>query len=141
MAIELRFEIAGIDWLEAVEIFHRAPLGIREPQKLKRACENSDLVCTAYQDGKLIGMGRALTDGEYQAAIYDLVVLPEYQRQGIGRMIMDAIHRRLDAGMIILYAVPGKEAFYEKLGYHRLLTGMGRRLKDVERFRAEGYIE
>ena len=79
MAIELKFDIGGIDWFEAVEIFRRAPLGVREPQKLRRACENSDLVCTAYRDGKLIGMGRALTYGEYQAAIYDLVVLPEYQ--------------------------------------------------------------
>jgi len=91
MPISLSFKINGIDWSEVTEIFRQAPLGNREPEKLRRACENSYLVCFAFDKKKLVGMGRAISAGEYQAAIYDLVVLPEYQSNGIGRQIMEAI--------------------------------------------------
>jgi GNAT superfamily N-acetyltransferase len=141
MTFTLSFELKDVDWAEAAEIFRRAPLGTREPDKLRRACENSFLVCFAYDDDRLVGMGRALSDGQYQAAIYDLVVLPEYQGLGIGRQIMESIHGRLPVKTIILYAVPGKEPFYRKLGYYRLLTGMAKRDEDLEVFRSNGYID
>jgi ribosomal protein S18 acetylase RimI-like enzyme len=141
MSFTFSFELQDVDWAEAAEIFRRAPLGTREPAKLRRACENSYLVCFVYDGERLVGMGRALSDGEYQAAIYDLVVLPEYQGLGLGRQIMETIHRQLPVNTIILYAVPGKEPFYRKLGYYKLLTGMARRIEDIEVFRSGGYID
>ncbi|MBI9082320.1 MAG: GNAT family N-acetyltransferase [Desulfobacterales bacterium] len=141
MKISLRFDTEGIDWLWATDIFRLAPLGTREPRKLKRAFENSTHACFAWNGDLLVGMARALSDDEYQAVVYDLVVLPEYQGQGVGRQIMAAIHRRLSVRTIILYAVPGKESFYQKLGYAKMLTAMARRAEDVDAFRNEGYIE
>jgi GNAT superfamily N-acetyltransferase len=141
MKIVFKYELDGIDWLEVAEIFRLAPLGIRVPDKLRRSCENSFLVCFAFVAGKLIGMGRAISDGEYQAAIYDLVILPEFQNKGVGSRILIELHKRLPVGTIILYAVPGKEPFYEKLGYSKMLTAMAKRTKDVETFRLNGYIE
>ena len=47
------------------------------------------LVSSAYALDKIVGFGRAISDGEYQSAIYD-VVLPEYQNQGVGKLIMDS---------------------------------------------------
>jgi GNAT superfamily N-acetyltransferase len=141
MTFTFSFKLKDVDWAEAAEIFRLAPLGTREPDKLRRACENSYLVCQAYHGDRLVGMGRALSDGEYQAAIYDLVVLPDYQGLGLGRQIMESIHRRLPVKTIILYAVPGKESFYKKLGYNKLLTSMARRDEDLEVFRSSGYID
>ena len=79
--------LQAVDWEEASILFERAPLGKqkRDPEKLKRAFEVSYAVIVVYDSGKLVGMGRALCDGEYQAAIYDMVVLPEYQGKGIGK--------------------------------------------------------
>ena len=54
---------------------------------------------------------------------------------------MESIHGRLPVKTIILYAVPGKEPFYRKLGYYRLLTGMAKRDEDLEVFRSNGYID
>jgi ribosomal protein S18 acetylase RimI-like enzyme len=141
MNISLKYDLKNVNWAEITEIFRLAPLGKRGPEKLRRACENSYLVCLAYDEKKLIGMGRALSDGEYQAAIYDLVVRPEYQDKGIGRQIMEAIQKRLPVKTIILYAVPGKEPFYQKLGYFKMRTAMARRNESIKEFRLEGYIE
>ncbi len=141
MKIEYIFQLEDIDWFKASELFKLAPLGIREPAKLKKSCENSFLVCFAYDGKKLIGMGRAISDGEYQAAIYDLVILPKYQGRGIGKQIMEQIHSRLPVETIILYAVPGKENFYKKLGYSTMLTAMAKKIKNVDSFRSGGYIK
>jgi GNAT superfamily N-acetyltransferase len=140
MAIRLKFDTGGVDWSEVVEVFRRAPLGTREPEKLQRACENSFVVCFAYDSDTLVGMGRAISDGEYYASVYDIVVLPEYQGRGVGKAIMGAIHERLPVNATTLFSVPGKEPFYKKCGYHKLLTGM-MRSKDSEQLRTAGYIE
>jgi len=141
MNIEFKFELNGINWLEAADVFKRAPLGVRDPAKLCKSWENSFLVCFAFDADKLIGMGRAISDGEYQAVIYDLVVLPEFQYKGIGNQIMRELQKRLPVETIILYAVPGKEAFYEKLGYSKMLTAMAKKTKEEENFRLSGYIK
>ena len=139
MTIRLQFDTAGVDWAEAAAVLRRAPLAVREPGKLKRACENSYVVCFAFDGETLVGMGRAISDGEYVAGLFDLVVLPEYQGQGIGTVILEAVHERLPVNVILQYSVPGKEPFYQKFGYHSLLTGMIRST-NPERLRAEGYI-
>jgi len=141
MNLTFKYELNGVNWSEVAELFRIAPLGVRDPDKLRRSCEKSFLVCFAYIEDKLVGMGRAISDGEYQAAVYDLVILPEYQSKGIGRQIMEAIHWRLPVKTIILYAVPGKESFYRKLGYCKMLTAMARRNEDIDGFRSAGYIE
>jgi GNAT superfamily N-acetyltransferase len=118
----------NIDWDEAVTIFQRAPLGKRRrvQEKLKRAFESSYAVVYVFETDKLIGMGRALCDGEYQAAIYDMVVLPEYQGRGIGKEIIKKLCEQLPVENIILYAVPGREGFYEKCGFKKMRTGLAK---------------
>ncbi len=105
----------------------------------RKACENSYLICTAYSMGQLVGLGRAISDTVWQSAIYDLVVLPEYQGQGIGTRIMQSLLERLPRGPVLMYVVPGKENFYRKLGFELLRTGMGR-FPNPKKQRADGYI-
>ena len=117
---------ALIDWFSAAEVFRLAPLGTREPEKLRRAFLNSYASIFAFEDNRLLGLGRALCDGEYQAAIYDIVVLGECQRRGIGSAIMRNLLSRLPVDNVILYAVPGKEAFYGTLGFRKMRTALAR---------------
>ena len=75
-------------------------------------------------DGVIIACGRMISDGVYQAAVYDIAVLPEYQGKKLGKLVMDELHKKLGDINVVLYASPGKEAFYQKLGYRKMLTGM-----------------
>lgn len=135
-------ETNGIDWREAAMVIHRAPLGsrVRDPDQLKRAFEASYSAVFAFDSGRLVGMARALCDGQYQAAIYDVVLLPEYQGRGIGKGMMRRLRDQLPAENVILYAVPGKEGFYEKCGFRKLRTGMAV-LSPEASDPARGYIE
>lgn len=139
MSIQLTSNLIGIDWQEAATVFKLAPLGTREPEKLRRGFENSQRVCIAWDESRIIGLVRAISDLVYHAAIYDLVLLPDYQGQGLGRKMMTYLLDGLDLQTVILYAAPGKEPFYEKLGFVPMKTAMGR-FADPERIRSFGLI-
>ncbi len=133
-------DLNRIDWDEAAEVIRQAPLGTREPAKMKKAFSNSFIAVFAFDGERLVGMARALCDGEYQAAIYDMAILPEYQRQGIGKRIVEQICDGLPVPNIILFAAPGKENFYKMLGFRVMLTGMAKfegRLADAR----AGYLK
>ncbi len=73
----------------------------------------------------LVGVGRALADGVDCSYLCDVAVHPEYQGIGLGRDIINKL-LELSEGYkkIILYANPGKEGFYSKLGFKRINTAM-----------------
>ena len=81
--------------------------------------------CFVYDAGRLVGVGRALADGIDCSYLCDIAVHPDYQGQGLGKEIVTRLrdlsrnHRK-----IILYAAPGKDGFYLKLGFKRMLTAM-----------------
>jgi len=137
--IALRFDTEGMDWEQAATVFERAPLGTREPDKLKTAFDQSDLVCFAWDGDILVGMVRALSDGVYQSVIYDLCMLPEYQGQGLGAILLQAVLDRLTSASVVLWSVPGKEGFYAKFGFKPMLTAMAR-FEHPEKSAANGYI-
>ncbi len=115
--ITFDYSTDSINWTELAEVYRLAPLGTYDPEQLQRAYEESQVCCFAYRSTQLIAAGRALSDGEYFAFICDIVVLPEFQRQGIGTRIMDAISARSAAEKVLLACVIGQEGFYRKLGF------------------------
>lgn len=140
MDIDLRFDMEGVDWTEAATIFEKAPLGTREPEQLKRTFLGSQLVCFAWDEDILVGLARALSDGQVQSVIYDLCVLPEYQGKSLGKRIMEDMMERLNTPNIVLWSVPGKEGFYAKLGFNPMLTAMAR-FENPEQSAERGYLK
>ncbi|NJO78386.1 MAG: GNAT family N-acetyltransferase [Cyanobacteria bacterium RM1_2_2] len=140
MSIHLSYDTTNVDWNAVAYVMEMAPLAKRDPEQLRRACQNSAVVVFAYDQTRIVGWGRAISDGEFCAAVYDVVVLPEYQGCGVGRSIITALLERLPSHSVTLYATPGKEAFYKKLGFHPMKTSMGK-FSDVEQMRRGGYIE
>jgi ribosomal protein S18 acetylase RimI-like enzyme len=142
MAMEYRFGHQGIDWQELCDVIEKAPLGTREPERMRKACEGSQVVLTAYDQSRIVGFVRAISDGVIHSAVYDLVVLPDYQGRGVGKKLMQLIMERLpmERGVVLLYAAIGKQDFYHKLGFANLKTGMAR-FPNPQQRREQGYIE
>ena len=141
MKNSVRYGTKNIDWVAACEVFRLAPLGTREPKKLKILAENSHTVCSVYVDQTIIGFGRVISDNQYQFAIYDVVVLPDFQGQGVSNLIMEALLDKLPkGGPVLIYVAPGKQRFYRKVNFGNLKTGMGL-FPNPEMSRANGYLE
>jgi len=126
MGLEWVYSADAVDWQELSDLYLVAPLGRKEPADLRVAFSNSMFSCFVYDAGRLIAVGRALADGRDCSYLCDVAVHPDYQGQGLGREVVSALVR-LSRGhkKIILYAAPGKEAFYRKLGFKRMATAMG----------------
>lgn len=140
MPIAWSYSIDGLDWDELCALYDAAPLGHKSPSGLKTAFTNSMFKCFVYEDGKLVGVGRALADGVDCSYICDVALLPSHQGIGLGKQIVDKL-LELSKGhkKIILYAVPGKESFYKKLGFRRMRTAMAI-FEDQAGAFARGYI-
>jgi GNAT superfamily N-acetyltransferase len=72
------------------------------------------------ESGKLVGMGRVISDGFSDAYIQDVVVLTHLRGKGIGAEIIKRLSRHcVENGItwVGLIAEPGVDAFYERLGF------------------------
>jgi GNAT superfamily N-acetyltransferase len=116
-AIRFQCDSQGVDWQELVRLFKLASLGGREGDKVKRAFENSTVVCFALDGPRLVGAARALSDREYHATVYDVVVHPDYQRRGIGTRLMNGLLATLPVWRVLLVADEDARRFYQRLGY------------------------
>jgi predicted N-acetyltransferase YhbS len=79
---------------------------------------NANLIVSAWHGNRLVGISRALTDFTYVAYLADLAVDAAYQRQGIGKQLIQETKRRLKPEcMIVLVAAPKANDYYPKLGF------------------------
>jgi ribosomal protein S18 acetylase RimI-like enzyme len=89
---------------------------------LPRLVESSFCFFTAQDvDGRIVGMGRALSDGVSVAYIQDLAVLPKSRGMGIGSALVShltAYIKNVGISSIMLMAQPGTAKFYTSCGWH-----------------------
>ena len=92
------------------------------PQQLEQAFHQSLFVMAAYDEDKLVGLIRAVGDGLTIVFIQDLLVYPHYQRQGIGRSLLEQTLKRFKDVYQIQLATELSDknvAFYRELGFRR----------------------
>ena len=93
------------------------------PVMLRKAYKNSLYVLAAYADDKLVGILRAVGDGASVVFLQDLIVLPEFQRHGIGSQLMRKVMEKYaDVYQLQLLTEASEKniAFYEFLGLKRV---------------------
>ena len=81
---------------------------------------NSYYTLSAYDNDRLIGFGRIVSDGILHAMIYEMIINPDYQGKGIGGDILNMlIQKCLDSNIrdIQLFCAKGKRGFYEKYNF------------------------
>lgn len=105
-----------------VELLKQSTLSERRPVD-DRACmkgmvENSNLMITAWDGEKLVGVARSMTDFHYACYLSDLAVHKDYQKQGIGKALQVRTQSRLgDQCNLILVAAPAANSYYEHIGF------------------------
>ena len=115
-------DTTDVDWVYFAMIMQRTGMGERLPKTVKAVFQGSYACCFAWDQQDLIGGARAISDGVTCSAIYDVFVDRPYQRQGVGRALMENLLSRLPKRSVMLVSVHGKEGFYQKLGFRRLRT-------------------
>ena len=90
------------------------------PDVLRKGFENSLLCLAAYESDRMIGLVRAVGDGQTVVLIQDILVHPAYQRQGVGTRLMDAMLKRFSnvrQVQLLTDDTPKTVSFYESLGF------------------------
>jgi predicted N-acetyltransferase YhbS len=85
--------------------------------RLDRMLRRADLVVTARDGKRLVGISRAITDFSYCCYLSDLAVDIAYQRQGIGKQLIAETHKSAgELTTLILVAAPSAESYYPRIG-------------------------
>jgi hypothetical protein len=126
MPINHHNDCTRVRWTDLATVIEQAPLGKRDVPLIEKAFLGSYVCCFVEDDEKLIGAGRAISDGAANSAIFDVVVL--------------YLLERLPQRSILLVSVPKQQAFYQKLGFHKLKTAFLRH-EEIERWIRDGYID
>jgi ribosomal protein S18 acetylase RimI-like enzyme len=113
---------AALSVAAAIDLYNRSTLGQRRPVDrpdiFAQMLAHADIIITAWDEEKLVGISRTLTDYGYVAYLADLAVDAAYQRQGIGKQLVEETRQRLGPDcMIVLLAAPLANEYYAKIGF------------------------
>jgi len=109
---------------EFIDLLKRSTLDARRPvddkERIQRMIDHGNVLITAWHHQKLVGISRALSDFAFCCYLSDLAVDETFQKQGIGKKLIDETHKV--AGhqtILILLAAPAASQYYPKIGMER----------------------
>jgi ribosomal protein S18 acetylase RimI-like enzyme len=113
-----------IDWQQVSDILRRSGLSDHTAKEQEIIFTNSYAVVFVYHKDTIVGVGRALSDGVCQAAIYNIALEEEFQGNGTGKKLINLLLDQVKGQNVILYTHPRTVALYEKMGFRRSKTAM-----------------
>ena len=131
MNIKIYHEMTNEEFLEIIE-----SVGFKtySSEQVTKALENTMYMVKVEVDGKLAGIGRVVGDYSIVCCLSDICVKPEFQKKGIGLIIVNELKKMIEDGVkegekmqIELIPTAGNEAFYQKAGFKYkpdVITGM-----------------
>ncbi|RKS13857.1 GNAT family N-acetyltransferase [Flavobacterium sp. 120] len=91
-----------------------------KPEQLFNGLLNSATLITAWENKKLVGLGNSISDGYLVVYYPHLLVHPDYQGKGIGKMIFDKMQEKYSSFHMQMLTADGKAIdFYKKNGFER----------------------
>lgn len=131
MDIKIYHEMTNKEFLEVIESVGFKTYSI---EQVTKALNNTMYMVKVEADGKLAGIGRVVGDCSIVCNLTDICVKPEFQKRGIGLIIVNELKKMIEAGVkvgekmqIELTPTAGNEEFYKKAGFKykpELITGM-----------------
>lgn len=124
-AIDYRLNFA-LQAAEVAALFTAS--GIRRPSedlaRIERMLANANLIVSAWDEGKLVGVCRALTDFSYCCYVSDLAVAKAWQQRGIGQELIAHVRAALGEDVaIVLLSSPEAMQYYPRLGFDKIENG------------------
>jgi len=105
---------------QIIELYNNAgiPRPTNDRDRIAKMYENSNLVISAWDNDKLVGVVRAITDFVWYTFLADLAVNPECKASGIGRKLIELTKEKVgEQTAIILLSVPTAMEYYPKVGF------------------------
>jgi GNAT superfamily N-acetyltransferase len=121
--IEYRFG-NELDLDQVIELYRDSTLGERRPiddREIAAAMlRHANLVVTAWEGERLVGLSRTLTDFLYVGYLSDLAIALSHQRLGIGTQLIAKTRERMGPrSMLVLLAAPKAVDYYPRVGFKR----------------------
>ncbi len=120
MKIELS-ESKNINWEKVLKLYKKNSWSSAEkPDELIKALENSHALITAWDSDILVGLANSISDGYLVVYYPHLLVLPEYQGKGVGKLIMNRFQEKYAGFHQQILVADGRAIdFYNKCGFER----------------------
>ena len=106
---------------QVIGLYNRAglPRPTGDYERMHQLLEQADLIVSAWDGEKLIGISRTITDWVWSAYLADLAVDPDHERSGIGKRLVGITRSRLEGRcMLLLLSVPTAMEYYPKIGFN-----------------------
>lgn len=104
-----------------IELYRASGLGERRPvadrARMAAMLAHANLVVSAWDGERLVGLARSLSDFSYCTYLSDLAVCASHQRRGIGRELIRRTRQAGGSAQIILLAAPAAVEYYPRLGF------------------------
>lgn len=115
----------GVDWDELKAKLHadRFDNG-RTAEQLRRSFANSQSVCFAWAEGRVVGKARILSDGVCNAYLVDVWTLSAYRRRGVASQMIRLLLQDLPGQHVYLQSDEETLPFYRKLGFQAQPYGL-----------------
>ncbi|TCZ81292.1 GNAT family N-acetyltransferase [Paenibacillus albiflavus] len=96
--------------------------GINRPSedlpRIQHMIDEADILVTAWDNGIMVGVARAITDYSYCCYLSDLAVDRNYQKQGIGKELVSKVQEMIgEQCMLLLLSAPGAMDYYPRIGF------------------------
>jgi N-acetylglutamate synthase-like GNAT family acetyltransferase len=108
---------------QIIEVYNSS--GINRPtadkERIVKMYDNSNLIITAWENYKLIGISRSLTDFCYCCYLSDLAVRKDYQTNGIGKKLIELTKKEIgEQTTLLLLSAPTAMDYYPKVGLQKI---------------------
>lgn len=111
---------------EIIDVYNSSGINrpITDKERIAKMYANSNLVATAWDEDKLVGVSRSLTDFCYCCYLSDLAVRKDYQSNGIGKKLIELTKNIIgEQTTLILLAAPAAMDYYPKIGFQKIDNG------------------
>ncbi|WP_316809300.1 GNAT family N-acetyltransferase [Pedobacter agri] len=120
---KLNVDLSEVDWQRILELFKAVAWKYRKAGEIEGTFRNSTATIFVYHNELIIAFGRVVGDGRYYAMLADIVVDPDYQGQGLGKYLVQALNDQLvDYHFVNLTAAPRSDRFYKSIGWKKQTT-------------------